>query len=204
MKPLFLGVCLLAGSAMAQPEEATPDYAPLPSFGECMDEEAARYERALKRLNEMPEDQEFEIGDTRGTGYCGSVGFVHCDREPTLEEVQDCQLELAAEEEALAEKIRATLPLPEDVAGKGGDFEQALYPRAYALAQGISAGPDCDGDIPQRGTWCTAWEANNRLRDAILAWQLARFLGVADTAVEAGWAEAPPPLRPRAREAEDD
>ncbi|WP_040604356.1 hypothetical protein [Sagittula stellata] len=201
---LVLGLCLMACPALAQTGEEAPQYAPLPSFGACMDEEAARYERALKRLNEMPDAQEFEIGDTRGTGYCGSVGFVHCDRKPTLEEVQACQLKLAAEEEALAEKIRAALPPPEEVEGKGGDFEQALYPRAYALAQGISAGPDCDGDIPQRGTWCTAWEANNRLRDAILAWQLARFLGVAETAVAAGWAEAPPPRRPRAREAEDD
>ena len=47
--------------------------------------------------------------------------------------------------------------------------------------------------------WCEAREANSRLRSAVLAWQVARFLGVADPAVEAGWAKPPPPVRPHAR-----
>lgn len=198
--PLVLTVAMLwAGGAVAQ--DPAPD--PLPSFTACMDEEAARYERALRGLRGMSEAQAFEIGDTRGVGYCGSVQFVRCDRQETLKAVQDCQLAFAAEQDALSEKVRATLPEPAEVAGQGSAFEQALYPQLYDLAFGHSAGPDCAGDIPQRGTWCTAWEANNRLSSAFLAWQLARYLDAAQTAVVAGWAEVPPPKRPRARAADE-
>lgn len=209
---LWLICLLLAGPVLAQEGDEGPDvagdgdgaaYAPLPSFTECMDEEAARFERALKRLRELPDDAEgageFEIGDTRGTGYCGSVGFVLCDRSADLEAVQACQLRLAAAEDLLAARIRGALPAPEAMKGKGGPFEQALYPQVWALAQGKSAGADCAGDIAQRRTWCQAWEANGRLRSAVLAWQLARFLGMAETGVDAGWAQPGQPMRPRAR-----
>ncbi|MBN7785539.1 hypothetical protein JYP51_11435 [Ponticoccus gilvus] len=172
---------------------------PLPDFATCMDMEAARYERALKRLREMPDAQEFEIGDERGTGYCGSVGIVLCDRLEVPEQVQDCQLALAAEQLALAAKVRDALPDPETVQ-TGGAFERALYPQVYALAEGISAGPDCDGAEAAFQAWCAAWEANNRLSTAVLAWQLARFMGLAEPATAAGWADRPPPVRPRARE----
>lgn len=197
MRGLVLTLVACGSAALAEEPQ------PLPSFAACMDEEAARFERALKRLREMPEAQEFEIGDTRGTGYCASVGFVHCDRLEGLEAVQACQLTLAAEQDALATKVRAGLPTPEALEGQGDAFEQTLYPRLHALALGGSAGPDCAGDIPQRETWCEAWEANNRLSNAVLAWQLARWLGAAETAVAAGWAQEPPPKRPRAREVED-
>ena len=197
----LLAVLLVIGApVMAQEAEG---FDPLPTFKACMDEEAARYERALRGLTGMREAQEFEIGDTRGVGYCGSVGFVLCDRKGALKAVQACQLEFAEQQDALAEKVRASLPEPEVVADKGGPFEQALYPRVYALAQGSSAGPDCAGDLPQRGTWCTAWEANNRLSNAFLTWQLARYLGAAETAVDAGWADVPPPQRPLARDRGD-
>ncbi|MBP0481929.1 hypothetical protein [Sagittula salina] len=204
MRLVVLAIVASIGAGGASAKDTTETFTPLPSFGECMDGEAARFERALRRLCEMPEDQEFEIGDTRGTGYCGSVGFVLCDRKGALDKVEACQLALAAEQDMLAERIRATLPAPEDVTGRGGDFEQALYPRVHAMAMGLSAGPDCDGDIPQRRTWCIAWEANNRLRDAVLAWQLARYLDAVETAVVAGWAEVPPPKRPQARDGHED
>lgn len=190
-----LGLC----PCHAQEQEEARE--PLPDFATCMDMEAERYERALKRLREMPDEQEFEIGDERGTGYCGSVGIVLCDRLEVPEEVQACQLRLAGEELELAAKVRASLPDPSEV-DAGGPFERALYPQVYALAEGISAGPDCDGAAPAMQTWCEAWEANNRLSTAVLAWQLARFLGVAETATEAGWARPAPPVRPRAREDE--
>lgn len=198
---MIRALVLTAGLGLCPCHAQEAEREPLPDFGTCMDLEAARYERTLKRLREMPEEQEFEIGDERGTGYCGSVGIVLCDRLEVPAEVQGCQLALAGEQLALAAKVRAALPDPAEVE-TGGPFEQALYPQVYALAEGISAGPDCDGAERAFQTWCEAWEANNRLSTAVLAWQLARFMGVAEPATKAGWADTPPPVRPRAREDE--
>jgi hypothetical protein len=203
-KPRRAALALCAGLALAGPPataeeaEARP---PLPDFAACMNEEVARYERALKRLREMPGEPGFEIGDERGTGYCGSVGIVLCDRLEAPEAVQTCQHALAAEQLALAARIRATMPDPAEVTA-GGAFERALYPMVHGLAEGISAGPDCEGAAPAMAAWCTAWEANNRLSTAVLAWQLGRFLDVVAPATEAGWATLPPPQRPRARREE--
>lgn len=194
-------LALAAVAPLALGAEAEPR-PPLPDFAACMDEEVARYERALKRLREMPEEQGFEIGDERGTGYCGSVGIVLCDRLEVPERVQACQIDLAAEELALAARIRATLPDPAAIAAPGA-FEAALYPMVHALAEGVSAGPDCEGAAPAMAAWCEAWEANNRLSSAVLAWQLARFLDAVPPATESGWASPPPPKRPQARRAEE-
>ncbi|MFW2586853.1 hypothetical protein [Sagittula sp. SSi028] len=202
LRQIALGAAIVMFGAMqsaAQDADPAEDLMPLPSFADCMNEEAARYERALRAAQGMSTPQKFEIGDTRGTGYCGSVGFVLCDRKGDLARVQNCQSLFALEQDVLASKVRAGLPVPDALGETGTDVERELYQRLYALAHGSSAGPDCAGDIPQRRTWCTAWEANNRLSNAILAWQLARFLGAAEPAVVAGWAETPPPQRPQAR-----
>ncbi|WP_425098451.1 hypothetical protein [Tropicibacter sp. S64] len=179
-------------------EETAPE--PLPSFADCMNAEVARYERALKRVQDLPGSQPFEIGDMGGTEFCGTVGIVICDRSDAP---LPCQHALAVEEDALAAQIVATLPEPDAVAGKAGQWSDGLYPLVYALAQDRSAGPDCAGDTDVMAAWCDAREASRRLGSAVLAWQLARFLDAAPGAIEAGWASAPPPTRPVARPGND-
>ncbi|MFW2541725.1 hypothetical protein ACN2XU_03705 [Primorskyibacter sp. 2E107] len=177
-----------------------PEPQPLPSFKACMNEEIARYERALRRVREMPGVQDFEIGDTGGTEYCGSVGIVRCDRRADR---LPCQHGFAREQDAMKARIVASLPKPETVAGKAGQWSDTLYPLALALATGTSAGPDCGGDTEVMAAWCDAREANRRLGNAVFAWQLARFLDATPSGIDAGWASRPPPTRPRARPDKD-
>lgn len=186
---LFLGA-LTAGAALAQEET-------LPTFQTCIDIEADRYEwnLAVHRARSL-EAADFHLWEVLGVEYCGNIAITLCDRS---DEPIACQKALVAEQMSLRGKVIRDLPEPETVAAPEPPLPKELYVRAYALAQGISAGPDCDGaDDPIR-TWCEAREANNRLQDAVLAWQVARYLGVAKTARAAGWAHPPPPVRPRTR-----
>ncbi|EPX80444.1 hypothetical protein [Salipiger mucosus] len=184
----LLLVAPLSSEAVADPE-------PLPAFATCMNIEIARYERALKRLREGPEDG-FEIGETYGTEFCGTVGIVRCDRS---EAPLPCQHALAETQDEMTAEVMATLPEPAEVAGRDGTESDALYPALWALARDRSAGDDCAGSTEVMEAWCEAREANRRLGSAVLAWQMARFLGAAPRATEAGWAQKPPPLRPMAR-----
>ena len=210
---LALSLLCGAGPALAQDE-------PLPSFATCMDITVARYEQDLIRLRARPDAmQEFDIGDVRRVEYCGTVGIVLCDRS---EGSTPCQQALAAEQDALTAQVLASLPEPSPAPDPEQDPVQApeqvpdqvpeqateqndvsfaaqLYPQVWALARGSSAGLDCDGMVLQLEVWCEAREANSRLRIAVLAWQVARYLSLADPAVEAGWARPPPPTRPKAR-----
>ncbi|MFZ7090459.1 hypothetical protein [Primorskyibacter sp. 2E233] len=170
---------------------------PLPSFSECMDAEAARFERALNRHLTGPEADSFEIGDTHGVEYCGTLGIVSCDRSETP---LACQHALGAQQDVLSDKVRAALPTPETLVGRG---EEPLYAALYALALGQWAEPDCAGNTPVMEAWCQAREANRRLINAVSAWQLARYLDAVPDAFSAGWAQVPPPTRPRARAGKD-
>lgn len=181
---------LTTGAALAQ------DVA-LPAFQTCIDIEADRYEWALAvHRTRSLEAADFHLWEVLGVEYCGNIAITLCDRS---DDPIACQQALVAEQMALQAAVIRDLPVPETVDAPEPPLPQALYERAYALAQGISAGPDCEGaDDPIR-TWCEAREANNRLQDAVLAWQVARYLGVAKTARAAGWAHPPPPVRPRTR-----
>ena len=168
----------------------------LPDFALCMDQGVARYERELTRWKRGPWAGKFEIGDTRDVEYCGTIAIVLCDR---TDAPLPCQRDLAGKQDVMTGQVLATLPLPDVVRGRAGTWSDDLYPQVYALAHGSSAGPDCTGSTEVMETWCEAREANRRLQNAALAWQLARFLDAAPTAVTAGWAQTPPPLRPRTR-----
>ena len=265
------GLVCLAGAAAAQVD------AEVPRFKQCMDAEAARFERALALKASGPWPGVFDIGQTWGTDLCGSYGIYLCDKAAAP---FACQHDLARREEALRQKVLASLPEPGKLgAGAGSDApaapvkvpevaeepevaegpgvlaggteesgaapvaarvvapvvgqgvagadvgqgqmaaptqgqivgqtpgqipgepgsDLAFYARLHALAHGRSAGADCAGHDEQMTAWCAAREANRRLQNAVLAWQLARFMGAAPDAVTAGWADQPPPLRPRAR-----
>ncbi|TNF22020.1 MAG: hypothetical protein EP318_05225 [Rhodobacteraceae bacterium] len=171
--------------------------ADLPAFQTCIDIEADRYEWSLAvHRSRALEAADFHLWEVLGVEYCGTVAITRCDRS---EAPIACQQALVAEQVALRERVIADLPDPAAVAATDPPLAKNLYTRAHALARGISAGPDCAGAEDPLRTWCEAREANNRLQDAVLAWQVARYLGVAKTARAAGWAHRPPPVRPRTR-----
>ncbi len=194
MKPtvLFAMLLMVAGRTMAETE---PE--PLPDFSTCMNREVARFERQLVALENVPDLLPFAVGGTTGAIYCGGVGIVNCDRTGTP---IPCQHRLAVKQELLATQVLMSLPEPDSFETEG-DLGQTLYPQLYALARGTSAGDDCAGAEPALKAWCRAWQANSRLSVTIHLWELARYLGQAEPAVTAGWADEPPLVRPRARKA---
>lgn len=184
--PLLIG----AGGAGAQTW-------PLPDFQTCIDIVTDTYEWRLSTIRATPLDElDNVLWQMRGTYYCGSVGIVLCDLSDAP---LSCQRDFAAEQAALTAQVLTSLDAPEEVAEPG--FAHLLYASSYALAHGSSAGPDCAGAGEVMAAWCEAREANNQLQVAMLAWQVGRYLGKARPAIEAGWANQPPPVRPRARPA---
>lgn len=197
----------LAGAACLAAVAGLPGHAqdqPLPDFSSCMDLEMARFERALGRLQALPEPADFEIGDVRGVEFCGTLGIVKCDRS---EAPLPCQRALAKSQDALLTTILQALPEPKEPSMDDPEhsalWTDQLYPQLYALAHDSSAGPDCAGNTATMQAWCEAREANRRVMSAVLTWQLARYLGEVPDAVTAGWAQVPPPTRPQARPQED-
>lgn len=176
----------LAGALRAEEE--------LPEFAACLDAEVDRYEWRLQvHHGRALEAEDFDLWNVRGVEYCGNIGVTRCDRS---EAPLACQRALAAEQEALHGEVMAALPAPKET---GEDLPEQLYRTAWHLARDVSAGPDCAGSGEIMATWCAAREANLRLKSAVLAWQVGRYLGLAEPAVAAGWAKPPPPLRPRLR-----
>ncbi|MCT4557445.1 MAG: hypothetical protein N4A61_05230 [Pelagimonas sp.] len=194
-------MCLVAGLAGAAAHaDEPPKLAPLPSFEICIDKELARFERALTRHHASQRAgsavQEFEIGGVTGVDLCGAIGITNCDRSG---DTIPCQRDLRLRQEALFARVSAALPHPDAIVGGQQNWLGDLYARVFALAHGGSAGPDCAGDHEARQVWCESWEANRTLASAILAWQVARYLGQVPSAIAQGWAHEPPPTRPRAR-----
>ena len=170
--------------------------APLPAFNVCMDIQLARYERAFSRLrNQAGRNPVHAILRVEDVEYCGNVGIVRCDRSDAP---LPCQKALADQQEVMRANVLGQLPAPAGLSDETG-FSARLYTRIWALAHGVSAGPDCAGSTEVMRSWCEAREANGRLHLAIQAWQMARHLGLASPAIEAGWAASPPPIRPRLR-----
>ncbi|MDJ0821813.1 MAG: hypothetical protein QNJ09_08405 [Paracoccaceae bacterium] len=188
---LLAALAVISGAALA---ETKPQLEPLPDFQTCMDIELARFERKLAMRQPLPVDKAlFDTVSVVGVDYCGSVGIVNCDRGG---DTQNCQLALEVEQDTLRDKVLAQLPPPAEAPS---ERSQQLYAQVWALAQGTTAGPDCDGAEPAFATWCRAREANSRLQNAVLAWQIVRFQGLVPPSAEAGWTRTPPPTRPVAR-----
>jgi len=165
----------------------------LPDYATCIAIEVAHFERALARSRYAGRDLDFEIVTRDGIDYCGAVGIVRCDRS---EDPLPCQAELAQAQRALRAEVLASVPAPEMVAGADPIWADGLYPVLHAVAHGSSAGPDCAGADQAYAQWCETRQASLKVAEAVMLWQAARVLGVADSAVEAGWAEVPPPVPP--------
>lgn len=191
---LTLALGLVAGVVQAQ--DLHQD---LPDLQTCLDIEADRYEwsRIIHRKRSL-EAADFALWNVLGVEYCGNIAITLCDRSETP---IACQQALITQQLALHDKVLASLPAPDSLADAGGEasLPWRLYPVAYDLALGTSAGPDCEGSEDPILTWCGAREANNRLQNAVLAWQVGRYLEIAPGAIAAGWARVPPPVRPRER-----
>ncbi|MAM61695.1 hypothetical protein [Maritimibacter sp. UBA3975] len=184
-------LALILPFAPARAQEA------IPTFQTCMDILIDRYEQSLIVNGHLPIDD--VVGGLWSSGdvyTCGGGGIVLCDRSG---DTIPCQKDLAAEQDAMTARILGDLPDPGTLDEGGEDWPRALYAQTRALAEGTSAGPDCAGTTELMGAWCGANEANARLRIAVLAWQIARYLGAAPSGVESGWVDRPPPVRPRSR-----
>ncbi|RFP89749.1 hypothetical protein DZK27_04590 [Rhodobacteraceae bacterium 63075] len=177
----MLAILLLAGAARAE------EPAPIPAFEPCMNAEIARFERDLRRARSGLYAGLAPFVDGRGVEVCGVGGIVRCDRSAAP---LPCQHALAETQEQLRGAVLESLPAPE---GPG------LYRAVHALAKGRSAGDDCAGMTPVLAAWCAAREATRRAELAVLAYQIARENGAVEPAFRLGWAEAPAPVRPRAR-----
>ncbi|MBV7409435.1 hypothetical protein [Maritimibacter sp. DP1N21-5] len=166
----------------------------LPDLQTCLNSYVDDYEWLLEvHADDVLEDIEGGIWHVEEVPNCVTMAIMICD---AAEASYACQRDLADEERALAEAIRAGLPDPD----RGGDgWAKRLYAATYDLAHGISAGDDCAGTEDPMTSWCLAREEGNRLRDAVSAWQVARYLDLVPPATEAGWAGPPPPLRPLPR-----
>lgn len=183
-------LALAATGLRAEPE-------PLPDFQTCMDIFVDQYEHRLTVNRGIDIDAVMGgLWDVTGVDYCGGVGVVNCDRSG---DTIPCQRDLAAEQDAMTDAVRGDLPEPETLEGDATTWPRELYAQTYALAGGTSAGPDCDGMPDLMAAWCGANEANNRLQIAVLAWEIARWLDVAPPALESGWANRPPAVRPKPR-----
>lgn len=168
----------------------------VPDYDGCLDRQAARFERDLRRHKASPFAGRFTVGDDWATAYCQDVGRYWCDQAAAP---VSCLVALTDRQEALREVIFATLPAPDQVQAQAGGWATGLYPRMWLLAQDRSAGPDCGGLPAQEVAQCEAYEAGLRLGVTVGTWHLARYLDVAPDAVSAGWAKVPPPTRPRLR-----
>ncbi|MGY3439535.1 MULTISPECIES: hypothetical protein [unclassified Marinovum] len=185
-------VCAALLWAFAPPAAAQD--AELPDFASCIDVEVDQYEwRLLVHRSRDLNAEDFDLWNVTDIEYCGNIAITLCDRTGAP---IPCQQRLTRYQHALRRAVMAELPEP--MRGQAG-FPLRLYEKAYDLALGTSAGPDCDGAGALIATWCETREANGRLKSAILAWQVARYLDLAAPAVAAGWANPPKPVRPLAR-----
>lgn len=165
----------------------------LPDYPTCIAIEVAHFEESLDRSRYAGRELDFEIVTRDGIDYCGTVGIVGCD---ISDAPLPCQAALAELQRDLRAEILAAVPTPEAVAGIDPVWADGLYPVLFAVAHGSSAGPDCAGADDVYTRWCETRQASLKVAEAVMLWQAARVLGVAESAVEAGWADVPPPPVP--------
>ncbi len=180
MRRAGLVICLALGAGGARAEETLPDYP------DCLAQAVAHFEMEFARTGLAERREDFEIVSRERVEYCGTLAIVACDRS---EEPLACQAELAERQWALRDVVLAGLPAPEAVTGDPV-WAEGLYPTLWGVARGSSAGPDCDGADEVYAAWCETRAASRKLAEAVSLWQVARLLGVAGPAVEAGWIDA--------------
>ncbi|WP_407492639.1 hypothetical protein [Pseudooceanicola sp. MF1-13] len=170
----------------------------LPDVQTCLNIHVGRYEWLLDIHADTPVEYiPGGIWHVEQVLNCGTIGIVRCDLAEDLQQRVACQKDLRADLDDLTASVKRGLTDPAEVTGEG--WPERLYSVSHALAHGSSAGPDCANDTEVMQVWCEANQATNRLRNAMLAWEVGRYLDITPDAIEAGWAAPPPPIRPRQR-----
>ncbi len=182
-------VAVMAGTAWGQET-------PLPDYPTCLAVAVGQFESDLTRSRNQASEPNFEIVSRDAIEFCGTLAVVACDRSG---DPAGCQTGLAETQVALREAVLAGLPTPEVVRGLDPIWSDGLYPQLWQVAHGSSAGPDCAGADAVYEVWCQTWQASLKLAEAVMLWQVARVLGAAEPAVEAGWVGPPPPPTPMRR-----
>ncbi|MCR9069335.1 MAG: hypothetical protein NXH79_10875 [Rhodobacteraceae bacterium] len=182
MRALVVLAVLAAGPAVADTDPVVESHAI------CMARVVAGFEADLALSG-----TDWDLVHRDRVRFCGTLGIVACDRR---DDAVACKLGLAEAQQAMRDAVLASLPAPEAVAGRDPLWSDRAYPRVWAVAHGSNAGPDCAGADDDYASWCAAHQANLKLAQAVSLWQMARLLGVAGSAVEAGWAMEPPPPMP--------
>jgi hypothetical protein len=177
--------------AVAQAED-------LPDLQTCLNTHVGRYEWLLQMHQSTPvEEIPGGVWHVEQVSNCGTIGIVRCDLSADLDDRVDCQKHLTQDLDGLTSRVKEGLTDPATVTGDS--WPERLYVISHALAQGSSAGPDCAGQEVLMQVWCEANQATNRLRNAMLAWEVGRYLDLSPDAIEAGWAGPPPAIRPQGR-----
>lgn len=192
---LICGVTVLCGAGVASDAVAQEvDFGRNAlDYPTCMAIAVDQFETALTRSRNTQAAPNFDLVMRDPFDYCGVLAIVQCDRSA---EPERCKEALAVEQLALREAILASVPAPEVVAGRDPIWSDGLYPQLWEVAHGSSAGPDCDGADAAYAAWCATRQASLKVAEAVSLWQVARLLGAAETAVEAGWASPAPPPEP--------
>lgn len=181
------GRIILAGALAATGAMAEDGPAPLPPYPECLARAVAHFEMEFARTGLADAREDFAIVERDRVEYCGTLAIVACDR---TDAPLDCQGRLAEAQWARRAAVLDSLPPPAEVTGDPV-WAGGLYPTLWGVAHGSSAGPDCAGADAAYAAWCETRAASRKLAEAVALWQVARLLGAAGPAVEAGWVEAP-------------
>ena len=175
---LGLAFCLGSGAAMAEDV--------LPPYPECLARAVAHFEMEFARAGLADSREDFDIVSRERVEYCGTLAIVTCDRG---QDPPGCQGALAELQSDLRDRVLGDLPAP--AAAEGAGWAGSLYASLWAVAHGSSAGPDCEGGDAAYAVWCRTRSASQKLGEAVSLWQVARLMGMAGPAVEAGWVGTP-------------
>lgn len=178
-----LGAAICAAVALPA---AAEEVVPLPGHADCLARAVAHFEMEFARSGPPDAREDWEIISRDRVEYCGTLAIVACDRGDAP---QACQRALAADQRALRDRVLAGLPGPDEL-DAASDWAQGLYRTMHGVAHGSSAGPDCAGADDAYAAWCETRAASRKLAEAVALWQVARMVGAAGPAVEAGWVEA--------------
>lgn len=162
-------------------------------FPTCFADAIADFEGAFNRTGPAQRVEDFTLVSRDRVHHCGTLAIVACDRGP---DPLGCQHALAADQQALRDRVLASLPAPE--LAYGAPVLPELYGALWALAHGASAGDECAGTDAVVAAWCAAHQARLRLTQAVTLWQVGRLKGLAGPAADQDWGGgavslAPPP-----------
>ncbi len=178
-----------------------PALAEVPTaYALCMAQAVGQFETRLARYGDRSVREAIEIVSRDDVQHCGALAVASCDGTAAP---AACKTDLAVQQSGLRAAVLDDLPAPDQVQGQAPFWSDGLYPQMWDIVHGRSAGPDCAGADADYAAWCATWQANLRLSETVMLWQIGRVLGVARPGPEAGWVADPPPPMPVRRPNEE-